>query len=329
LVAAANGAIPDRSVRISPTILTNNLLHMFKVLQKRAERPSGANGRTKVKCDLSEDLATLGGALFRTRKDRIGQLIIVSDDHRERIQLISLLTSGAPTRTLNLADGLHIDFGILQTQKEHTLEILGISTETTFLQMLYELNDTVVGYIIIVGGDAISKLGYLDYLIRHLRANLEAPFVTAINRASTSIGAFELLRRALNGPLVDFNTEISESVLILLRGLIKSAKAINDKGLAVQKLGVASLRTEELVKVYKKRKVVDRVSIDVKQGEIIGLLGPNGAGKTTTFYMIAGMIQPKSGKIYLDDKDISKLPMYKRARMGIGYLSQDLQSFAD
>ncbi|MCH8871204.1 LPS export ABC transporter ATP-binding protein [candidate division KSB1 bacterium] len=87
------------------------------------------------------------------------------------------------------------------------------------------------------------------------------------------------------------------------------------------------LRTEDIVKVYKKRKVVNQVSIDIEQGEIVGLLGPNGAGKTTTFYMIVGMIRPQSGKIYLGDQEITRQPMYKRARMGIGYLSQEQSIF--
>ncbi len=87
------------------------------------------------------------------------------------------------------------------------------------------------------------------------------------------------------------------------------------------------LRTEDIVKVYKKRKVVNQVSIDIEQGEIVGLLGPNGAGKTTTFYMIVGLIRPQSGKIYLDDQEITRQPMYKRARMGIGYLAQEQSIF--
>ncbi|MCC6012755.1 LPS export ABC transporter ATP-binding protein [Candidatus Caldipriscus sp.] len=87
------------------------------------------------------------------------------------------------------------------------------------------------------------------------------------------------------------------------------------------------LRTENLVKIYKKRKVVDGVSISVKQGEIVGLLGPNGAGKTTTFYMIVGAIKPNGGKVYLDNRDITKLPMFKRARLGIGYLPQEPSIF--
>lgn len=87
------------------------------------------------------------------------------------------------------------------------------------------------------------------------------------------------------------------------------------------------IRTDSLVKIYGKRRVVDGVSLTVHQGEIAGLLGPNGAGKTTTFYMIVGMIRAKKGRIYLDNVDISRRPMYKRARMGIGYLPQEPSIF--
>ena len=88
-----------------------------------------------------------------------------------------------------------------------------------------------------------------------------------------------------------------------------------------------SVRTEAVVKIYGKRRVVDDVSIDVQSGEIVGLLGPNGAGKTTTFYMIVGMIRPSTGKIFFGDTDITKEPMYRRARTGIGYLPQDPSIF--
>jgi len=87
------------------------------------------------------------------------------------------------------------------------------------------------------------------------------------------------------------------------------------------------LRSAGLVKKYKKRTVVDNVSIDVKQGEIVGLLGPNGAGKTTTFYMIVGMIRPTEGQVFVDDVEITRIAMYQRARMGIGYLSQEASVF--
>jgi lipopolysaccharide export system ATP-binding protein len=87
------------------------------------------------------------------------------------------------------------------------------------------------------------------------------------------------------------------------------------------------LRAEHLVKKYKNRTVVNDVSVEVHQGEIVGLLGPNGAGKTTTFYMTVGMIRPNSGKIFLDDRDITNEPMYKRAQLGIGYLAQEASVF--
>ncbi|MFN8207037.1 MAG: LPS export ABC transporter ATP-binding protein [Bacteroidales bacterium] len=87
------------------------------------------------------------------------------------------------------------------------------------------------------------------------------------------------------------------------------------------------LRTENLVKKYRARVVVNHVSISVERGEIVGLLGPNGAGKTTTFYMIVGLIVPNEGTIFLDDLDISKEPMYKRAQHGIGYLAQEASVF--
>jgi len=87
------------------------------------------------------------------------------------------------------------------------------------------------------------------------------------------------------------------------------------------------LRVENLMKSYSGKKVVKDVSLQLKQGEIVGLLGPNGAGKTTSFYMIVGLIKPNSGKIYLNEKDITKFPMYKRAQSGIGYLAQEASIF--
>ena len=89
----------------------------------------------------------------------------------------------------------------------------------------------------------------------------------------------------------------------------------------------AVLRGENLVKVYGRRRVVDDIAVTVKTGDIVGLLGPNGAGKTTTFYMMTGMIRPTQGDIYLDDRKLTTLPMFKRARLGIGYLSQEASAF--
>jgi lipopolysaccharide export system ATP-binding protein len=91
--------------------------------------------------------------------------------------------------------------------------------------------------------------------------------------------------------------------------------------------GAPVLRSENVLKIYKKRRVVNGITISVKAGEIVGLLGPNGAGKTTTFYMITGLIRPNSGYIFIDNKNITRLPMYKRARLGIGYLPQEPSIF--
>lgn len=90
---------------------------------------------------------------------------------------------------------------------------------------------------------------------------------------------------------------------------------------------ILTIHTDKLIKQYKNRRVVDNVSISVKQGEIVGLLGPNGAGKTTTFYMVVGLIAPDEGRVFLNEEDITKLPMYKRAQMGLGYLPQEASVF--
>jgi lipopolysaccharide export system ATP-binding protein len=87
------------------------------------------------------------------------------------------------------------------------------------------------------------------------------------------------------------------------------------------------LRTEGLVKIYGGRHVVDGVNIHVRRGEVVGLLGPNGAGKTTTFYMTVGLVRPSAGKVFLDGRDVTRMPMHKRARLGIGYLSQEPSVF--
>ncbi len=88
-----------------------------------------------------------------------------------------------------------------------------------------------------------------------------------------------------------------------------------------------TIHSKDLIKSYKGRTVVNHVSVNVEQGEIVGLLGPNGAGKTTTFYMVVGLIKPDEGSVFLNDQDITKLPMYKRAQMGIGYLPQEASVF--
>jgi lipopolysaccharide export system ATP-binding protein len=95
----------------------------------------------------------------------------------------------------------------------------------------------------------------------------------------------------------------------------------------VPKIPQLKIFTQDLVKQYGKRTVVNNVSFEVSQGEIVGLLGPNGAGKTTSFYMVVGLVKPDTGKVFLDEQEITKLPMYKRAQMGIGYLPQETSIF--
>jgi len=90
---------------------------------------------------------------------------------------------------------------------------------------------------------------------------------------------------------------------------------------------IKTLRVQDLVKIFGKRRVVNSVSVQVTKGEVVGLLGPNGAGKTTTFHMFTGMIKPTAGKVYLNDQEITRLPMYKRAQLGVGYLSQEPSVF--
>ena len=87
------------------------------------------------------------------------------------------------------------------------------------------------------------------------------------------------------------------------------------------------ITAKNIVKTYRNRRVVDGISLDIKQGEIVGLLGPNGAGKTTSFYMMVGLVKPNEGHVYLDDEDVTDQPMYRRAQMGIGYLAQEASVF--
>ena len=125
-----------------------------------------------------------------------------------------------------------------------------------------------------------------------------------------------------NAVVADMQAEVVESAVSVSAG---DGVVTETEGVVIPEKGV--LRTENLVKRYGKRTVANHVSIDVTQGEIVGLLGPNGAGKTTTFYMTTGLITPNSGKIFLDDKDITGYPVYKRAQLGIGYLAQEASVF--
>ncbi len=117
---------------------------------------------------------------------------------------------------------------------------------------------------------------------------------------------------------------IKDCLMEMALNTVRSAETSG--GMAVLTHG-SVLKGDNLTKTYRKRRVVDSVDLELRQGEIVGLLGPNGAGKTTTFYMIVGLIRPETGKIYIDDENISGLPMYMRARRGIGYLSQEPSVF--
>jgi lipopolysaccharide export system ATP-binding protein len=110
---------------------------------------------------------------------------------------------------------------------------------------------------------------------------------------------------------------------------LKLIKAANEKGFLFLEAKAQPLRiyTQGLIKKYRSRTVVNHVSFEVNQGEIVGLLGPNGAGKTTSFYMVVGLVKPDEGEVFLDDLNITSLPMYKRAKMGIGYLPQEASVF--
>ena len=123
--------------------------------------------------------------------------------------------------------------------------------------------------------------------------------------------------------IADSSNEVRARLLEIALDAVRAAEAAG----SVSDLGGGTLEGRGLTKSYRRRKVVDDVHVQVRQGEIVGLLGPNGAGKTTTFYMIVGLERPDAGRIYLDGEDISSLPMYRRARRGIGYLAQEPSVF--
>lgn len=149
--------------------------------------------------------------------------------------------------------------------------------------------------------------------------------IFAFGRNNTDAPANSVLED--NDTFADTNSQDEDTkVLSAVNGIGDTDKAGNSVA-SVKEIPKGVLRTENLVKRYGKRTVVNHVNIDVTQGEIVGLLGPNGAGKTTTFYMTVGLISPNEGKIFLNDKNITKLPVYKRAKLGIGYLAQEASVF--
>ena len=178
-------------------------------------------------------------------------------------------------------------------------------------------------------GEAVRQRGALsvDEVRRHLQASvlprlagegiIQSPPERLEERDAIALSP--TVWEALKDRTAAASTELLE---IALAG-VRAAEAV---GTEVEISG-STLAASGLVKSYRRRRVVNGVDVTVREGEIVGLLGPNGAGKTTTFYMIVGLVRPEAGRIYLDDEDISSLPMYKRARRGIGYLAQEPSIF--
>ncbi|HXV86961.1 MAG TPA: LPS export ABC transporter ATP-binding protein, partial [Gemmatimonadales bacterium] len=180
-------------------------------------------------------------------------------------------------------------------------------------------------------GEARSEGGVLsvDQVRRHLETSVLPRLVTdglleALPEMLDDNSAVRLRPEWWAGASARTGLERQELFALALEG-IQAAETVG--GPTAVRAGAAQLVADGLTKVYRRRRVVDDVRLDLRQGEIVGLLGPNGAGKTTTFYMIVGLIRPDAGRIYLDGQDISALPMYRRARRGIGYLAQEPSVF--
>jgi lipopolysaccharide export system ATP-binding protein len=178
-------------------------------------------------------------------------------------------------------------------------------------------------------GEAVRQRGALsvDEVRRHLQASVlprlagEGIIQSPPERLEESDAI--ALSPTVWEALKDRTAAASAELLEIALAAVRAAEAV---GTEVEISG-STLTATGLVKSYRRRRVVNGVDVTVREGEIVGLLGPNGAGKTTTFYMIVGLVRPEAGRIYLDDEDISSLPMYKRARRGIGYLAQEPSIF--
>ena len=177
------------------------------------------------------------------------------------------------------------------------------------------------------GRDADAEAGRLslDEVRFHL-ANVVVPRLVGTGAIEALTGDPEHSRLRIAPPLWSTVRTLRGELTNALRhtGEFTSTRRLSD---AARVEGNSVLRAKGLVKTYRRRNVVNDVALDVRQGEIVGLLGPNGAGKTTTFYMIVGLIPPEQGRIFFDDEDITNMPMYRRARRGIGYLSQEPSVF--
>jgi lipopolysaccharide export system ATP-binding protein len=166
--------------------------------------------------------------------------------------------------------------------------------------------------------DEVRRYLRASVLPRLVGANIVAPPADDGGDGS-DVALTETVRAGVADVIPEVRDELLESALEALR----AAEAPLERVVA----GGSTLKAQGLVKSYRRRRVVNDVSLEVREGEIVGLLGPNGAGKTTTFYMIVGLVRPEAGRITLDQQEISILPMYRRARMGIGYLAQEPSIF--
>jgi lipopolysaccharide export system ATP-binding protein len=168
-----------------------------------------------------------------------------------------------------------------------------------------------------------------DYLEEHILTRLEADGIARGEPGPDSWDRVRVEPAVWNEVRTDRETVVAE-LEDMVHALVETADRTAPDG-AVERHrpleGGSTLQARGLVKAYRRRRVVADVDLDVSQGEIVGLLGPNGAGKTTTFYMITGLIAPDSGKVLFDGKDVTRTPMYKRARLGIGYLAQEPSIF--
>jgi lipopolysaccharide export system ATP-binding protein len=197
----------------------------------------------------------------------------------------------------------------------------------TFHEVALGLRTDYLAAVRAEGRDADAEAGRLS--LDEVRSHLENVVVPRL----VGSGAVEKLDGDAAGAKIRMVPELWNKVRDL-RGELTAALRETGEFATQRRLsgaarveGSSVLRAEGLVKTYRRRNVVNDVAIDVKQGEIVGLLGPNGAGKTTTFYMIVGLIPPQRGRVLFDDEDITNMPMYKRARHGIGYLSQEPSVF--
>jgi lipopolysaccharide export system ATP-binding protein len=178
-------------------------------------------------------------------------------------------------------------------------------------------------------GEATRQRGALsvDEVRRHLRTSVLPRLVNddllePLPETYDDDHAVQLVPSVARG-LLQQRDASRAAVLDLALEAIRTAEVVAERAAPAG----STLRADGLVKAYRRRRVVDGVEIQVQQGEIVGLLGPNGAGKTTTFYMMVGLVRPEAGRIWLDDDDISTLPMYRRAQLGIGYLAQEPSIF--